>query len=280
MFKYYLSALLLTLTLSAEHLIKPDANTLWRETGKNNKLGAPWGRAWNNKGTVPELKTLPDGKGFYIYGKDGKGRKALTSVPVSKDYPYFVAKISDVEIFKGFTCWTFQMPNLLTISSTKPEKGIYIFNLFPDGKDKSDKKGKPVNSAYLAWYCYNTKLTFEEMCIVKTPEFAVNASCADGTIRIGSKVKFTVQMKDEAEDVSIRLYTGYLIKSIPVNGGTKIQLKPVDKTQKLWSAEVEIKSLNGGKPFKPNSVFMKTSVLGGEIDVPVWSNFAPGFAGK
>ena len=264
----------------AEQQIKPDANTLWRETGKNIQLGKGWGRTWANVGKTVEIQSLSDGSGFCFNGKDGSGRKTLTSVPVTKEFPYLVAQVTDVDVYKGFVCWTLQIPEILTVSSVKPEKGIYVFNLFPEGKDKLNKKGKIIKDAYIVWYLYNTKLTFSDMRLVKTPDFAVDAVCDSGTINIGSKIKFTVKMKDEAEDVSIRLFTTYLIKPVQINGGTKIQLKPVDKTQKIWSAEVEVKSLNGGKPFKPGSIFMKTAVLGGEIDVPVWSNFAPGFSGK
>jgi len=50
----------------------------------------------------------------------------------------------------------------------------------------------------------------------------------------------------------------------------KIQLKPTDKTQKIWTAEVEIKSIGIKKAVKRYGLFMKMDVLGGDLDEPVW----------
>ena len=50
----------------------------------------------------------------------------------------------------------------------------------------------------------------------------------------------------------------------------KIQLKPTDKTQKIWTAEIEIKSIGIKKAVKRYGLFMKMDVLGGDLDEPVW----------
>ena len=57
---------------------------------------------------------------------------------------------------------------------------------------------------------------------------------------------------------------------IKVNNSIKIQLKPTDKTQKIWTAEVEIKSLGLKKARPRHKTLMKMDVLGGDLDEPVW----------
>ena len=80
----------------------------------------------------------------------------------------------------------------------------------------------------------------------------------------------TAELENEAEDVSISLITGGVPRTVKVNGAVKIQLKPTDKTQRVWSAEVEIKSIGIKKAMNRHGVFMKMDVLGGELDEPVW----------
>ena len=58
--------------------------------------------------------------------------------------------------------------------------------------------------------------------------------------------------------------------SVNVNGKMKIQLKPTDKTQKIWTAEIEIKSIGIKKAVNRYGLFMKMDVLGGDLDEPVW----------
>ena len=108
------------------------------------------------------------------------------------------------------------------------------------------------------------------MKLVKNPDYVVRAEYADPEIKPGSKVKFTAELAEEAEDVSISLVTAGVPRPVQVNGKVKIQLKPTDKTQKIWTAEVEIKSLGVKKAFPRHKILMKMDVLGGDLDEPVW----------
>ena len=105
---------------------------------------------------------------------------------------------------------------------------------------------------------------------MKKPDYVVRAECADPEIKPGSKVKFTAELAEEAEDVSISLVTAGVPRPVQVNGKVKIQLKPTDKTQKIWTAEVEIKKIGIRKALPRHRIFMKMDVLGGDLDEPVW----------
>ena len=106
--------------------------------------------------------------------------------------------------------------------------------------------------------------------LVKKPDYVVRTECVDPVIRPGSKVKFTAELKEEAEDVSISLIAGGQLRNIPINGAVRIPLKPIDREGKIWMAEVEIKSLGIQKTIPRHRSFMKMDVLGGELDEPVW----------
>ena len=108
------------------------------------------------------------------------------------------------------------------------------------------------------------------MKLVKNPEYVVRAAYADAEIKPGSKVKFTAELAKEAEDVSITLTTAGQPRPVKLNGVLKIQLKPTDKTQKVWTAEIEIKKISLKKSCKRHQLFMKMDVLWGELDEPVW----------
>lgn len=279
--RLFVCCLFASMITHAEQLRNPDPNTLWVENGKGIKTNAQNGYngGWLSDGGVNpkhlEITPAPDGKGFFFFAKDGAGRKTYTSVPVSKDSPYLVFRIASVEHFKGYRNWTLQFSNPAFLMSqvTTPEPGIFVFDIFKNTEMKGDPK-----TANLFFYAYNLKLLLSEMKLVKNPDYRVDVEAEKKILSPGDKLKFTVMMKEEAEDVSIRLFTAGAPVPLKLNGLEKIQLKPVDKTQKIWSAEVKIESLGiPGKTYKPNSILLKTMILGCSLEEPVWSNLPYGF---
>ena len=210
---------------------------------------------------------MEDGKGFSMLGKDATGRNTVTRVRLSPDYPYLTFRITGLDLLKGYRNVTFLMPGLLGSSqATVPQKGIYVFDLFQN----ASKKKTGLKSEYLYIYLYNLKMDFEYIKLVKKPAYVVRVECSGPEIKPGSIVKFIAELEKEAEDVSISLSTDYVMTPIKVNNTLKIQLKPTDKTQKVWSAEVEIKSLSLKKARPRHKTLMKMDVLGGDLDEPVW----------
>ena len=279
--RVFACCLFASLITHAEQLRNPDPNTLWAENGKGIKTSAQNGYngGWLSDGGVNpkhlEITPAPDGKGFVFFAKDAGGRKTYTSGPVSNDYPYLVFRIASVEHLKGYRNWTlqFENPAFLVSQVTTPQPGIFVFDLFRNNDVKGSRK-----AANLFFYVYNMKLGLSEMKLVKNPDYRVDVEAEKKMLAPGDKLKFTVTMKEEAEDVSIRLFTTGVPYPVKLNGLEKIQLKPADKTQKVWSAEVTIETLGvPGKAYKPNSILLKTMILGGTLEEPVWSNLPYGF---
>jgi len=246
-------------------------NTLWEENGKNIATGPkPGFKRWlvapGEKGL--EIKSKQDGKGFSFFAADGKGRKTLTRVNFSPDYPYLVFRISDFEMLKGYRNWTLRadLGNMLVSQVNALQKGIFVFDLYQNLPEKEAAK----KSGYIHFWVYNLRLDLEYMKLVKKPDYVVRAECADPEIKPGSKVKFTAELAENAEDVSISLISTGVPHTIKVNGTVKIQLKPADKTQKVWTAEIEVKKIGIKKPVKRFQTFMKMDVLGGDPAEPVW----------
>jgi len=256
--------------LPAKQLEKPDQNTLWMEDGKEIALGTiPNFKSWClYKNKELEIKSGADGKGFSLFGKDGVSRDTATQLRLSPEYPYLVFRVTGVKVLAGYSSWAATIPgmNFLAGQAVAPQKGIFVFDLYRDlSPDAAAKK-----SAYLHFYLTNLGLDLEYVKLVKKPDDTVRVECADPEIRPGSKVKFTAELAKEAEDVSLTLTMTGNPRPIRINGMQKIQLKPVDKTQKIWSAEVEIKSIDLKKARKRYGAFLKMDVLGGELDDPVW----------
>ena len=257
--------------VQAKQLENPDPNTLWMEDGKEIAMSPkPGFKTWQtvSGGKDLEIKPKEDGKGFSFFAKDGAGRKTTTRVKFSPDYRYLTFRITDFEMLKGYRNWTLRSElGSMTVSQVNAlQKGIFVFDLYQNLPEKEAAK----KAGYINVWCYNIRLDLEYLKIVKKPDYIVRAECADPEIKPGSKVKFTAELAEEAEDVSISLFTTGVPRPFKVNGAVKIQLKPTDKTQKVWTAEIEVKSIGIKKPLKRFQSFMKMDVLGGDLDEPVW----------
>jgi len=256
--------------VQAKQLENPDENTLWLEDGAGIELKTTPGFShWlvHGGGKELEMKSKEDGTGFSLFAKDAAGRKTGTRVKLSPEYPYLTFRITGFELLKGYRNWTVLMDGLMSTSQANaPQTGVYVFDLFRNVPEKEAGR----NAAYLQIYLYNLGMSLEYIKLVKKPAYNVRVECADPEIRPGSKVKFTAELENEAEDVSLSLSTNYVMTPVNVNGAGKIQLKPVDKTQKVWTAEVEIKSLDLKKAQPRHRTLIKLNVLGGELDEPVW----------
>ena len=268
----FIMALILSAAFAAQakQIENPDANTLWMEDGKEIELSkGPGFKKWMALPgkRVLEFTSKQDGKSFSLLAKDAAGRKTLTRVKLSKEYPYLTFRITGFDLLQGYRNWTFGVDGLmLTSQVTAPQKGIYVFDLFRNASEK----GAAQKAAYLQIWLYNLRMDLDYIKLVKKPAYAVRVECADPEIKPGSKVKFIAELEKEAEDVSVTLTTNGNPRPVQVNNTVKIQLKPTDKTQKIWTAEVEIKKIGIRKALPRHRIFMKMDVLGGDLDEPVW----------
>ena len=258
-------------TVRAAQLNDPDPNTMWMEDGTEIETSEKTGlKHWLVKqdGKNLEIKAGEDGKGFRLIAP-GKGCKTSTRVKLNPDYPYLVLRVADFEIFPGYCSWTVGTTGRcpMSIGQVKSlQKGIFVFDLFQNLPEETDpKKGGTINL-----WLNNIRLDLGYIKLVKKPDYVVRAECSGPELKPGSKVKFTAELAEEAEDVSITLVSAGVPRAIKVNGGVKIQLKPVDNTLKIWAAEIEIEKLELKKPLKRFKSFMRMDVLGGALDEPVW----------
>ena len=257
--------------VQAKQLNSPDPNTSWMEDGTEIEAAEGTGSGqWKifPNGREMEIKSKEDGKGFSLISPDKNGRKTATRLKFSPEYPYLVFRVTDFEVMPGYSSWTIRVglgPMLVGQVKT-PQKGIYVFDLYQNLSEKEAER----NAGYLTLWLNNLRLDLESIKMVKKPGYVVRAECADPEIKPGSRVKFTAELEEAAEDVSITLVTTGVPRTIKVNGETKIQLKPADKAQKIWTAEVEIGSIDIKKSLSRFKCFMKMNVLGGALDEPVW----------
>ena len=67
-----------------------------------------------------------------------------------------------------------------------------------------------------------------------------------------------------------------------MNGKETIELTPEDKDQKIWSAEIPVKTLVDGKrsSYKKGEILLRAVVLGGSVKTPIWGLLQYPFEGK
>ncbi|MBE6393939.1 MAG: hypothetical protein E7044_07795 [Lentisphaerae bacterium] len=256
--------------VSADIIKNPDANTLWKEDNKNVEKN--WAYAYKGQHT-----RTSDGKSFSFEcnTKGNTGHRDFIRVPVSKDYPWLVFRLNSVKVNPGYRTWTVRISaldrfNISQVSVQEP--GYFACNVWEGANLKKIPK-----TAEIFFYNYTLKLTFSDLKMVKKPDnFIVVSSPAFESKKKyspGDKIRFTVTLKEPAEDVSVRLVYPDLLSAVKLNGMGKLQLKPTDDTQKVWSAEFEVKTLGPVRrvsEFRRNTLMVRATILGGGISEPLW----------
>jgi len=265
-----LSLLTVSALLSADIVKNPDAGTLWKEDGRN--VDKNW-----QEGIKGQHTRTSDGKtfSFECTKKGNTGHRDFIKVPVSPEYPWLVFRLDSVKANQGYRTWSVRIRALDTFAAgqtSTQEPGIFAFNVWEGARLKTVPK-----AAEIFFYNYTLKLTFSELKMVKKPDnfiFAESPAFKEkGAFGPGDKIRFTVTLKEPAEDVSVRLIHPDLLFAAKLNGMDKLQLKPADDTQKVWTAEFDVKSLGPvrkRKDFKRNEILIRATVLGGGISEPLW----------
>ena len=241
---------LAALAAVAEFQVKPDGNTLWREDGRNVTT---CDRA--SKGWLKSLKMTPrEAGGLWIEPAAPKSRSSGRDVPFSRDYPYLEFDLEEVEVGTGYQAFTFwQQPGgKPTGCVLLPPAGIYTIDLYR--VSRLPDRG----SGFLRVDVYGQKLGLRYVQAVKKPE---------NFIRFGENGKITVQLKDPAEDVTLRFLDSYYCKEILVDGKTIWQLTPEDEAAQLWSVTVAPEILERLK--LRGDLMAKAVILGGKIKKPL-----------
>lgn len=205
-----------------------------------------------------------------------KGHSTFRNVPCDPEYPWLTFRIEEIQLHPGYQSWCviLKKPAFKIGQVNTPLAGIFSFNCF-DGADPAEM---PKQSA-LYFYLYTLRLVFSDLSMVKKPENYLvaesEAFTAKKSFSVNDTIRFAAYLREPAEDVSLQLlYTDGLYK-IPLNGRGKLQLKPEDSEQKIWSASVQIESLGvtrGKSSFKKGEIMLKATILGGGISEPLFGS--------
>ena len=264
--KLFLLALLCGGTAALANMeMQPDADTLW----SFSKLDQT---QWRGTG----VKVENSAGGFVLSNENAspKSPHSITrKVAISPDYPYLVFETTSITPYKGYRSWSVSLRELQSTfgSVTNGEPGIVAVNCFenpariPAGKH-----------AHLLLYFYDFSAEFKYIKMVKKPDnyITVTGSFTEKkSINVGDKVKFTVYLKESAEEVSLKLLFKKWLYTVKVNGNEVVELTPEDKEQKIWSAEFPVQTLKCTKAdqFKKGEILLRAVVLGGSVKTPIWS---------
>ena len=245
--------------------MQPDADTLWSFSQLDP---AKW------RGTGVKVENSAGGFVLSNENASPKSPHSITrKVAISPEYPYLVFETTSITPYKGYRSWSVSLRELQSTfgSVTNGEPGIVAVNCFenpariPAGKQ-----------AHLLLYLYDFSAEFKYIKMVKKPDnyITVTGSFAGKkSICSGDKVKFTVYLKESAEEVSLKLLFKKWLYTVKVNGNEVVELTPEDKEQKIWSAEIPVKTLKCTKAdqFKKGEILLRAVVLGGSVKAPIWS---------
>ena len=151
---------------------------------------------------------------------------------------------------------------------TYPQVGLYTIRMQTPAKRMND---------YLHIYDYNFDIGFRKLRNVKRPPNCLSATAGGDVIAPGSEIEIDLDLAEPCEDVvaEFRYDAGHGRGAEPytINGGSQIELK-ADSTLRRWTARVPVKSC---KDAKARRVFVKCTVIGGALDLPILTNFAQPF---
>lgn len=228
-------------SLFAEMKYNPDPNTLWIEDGKNIKTSKNnYSFGFNNTDII--VTPNPDG-GFYMeQKKQGKPRSGR-NVRISPEYPYIVYEITELEMKPGYhAMWLPIFGNSMMVMEGNPQKGVFALNYY-----ENSKLSRKANNTNMIFDIHGLKLGFKYVKVVKVPDYYIKvespAFAKKKYCEPGDKVKFTVYLKEEAEDVSLTFYNR-IVTPTRINGSSKLQLYPVNKNTKVWSREITLKTFD------------------------------------
>lgn len=253
-----------TFPVSAELVSQPDSNTLW-SIEKSSQKNWPGGRIW-----VKERS-----QGFSI-GDDNPsnqvGHSLYRKVEVNPEYPWLVFEIEKIKAFKGYCTWGLGIRELGNSfgSTSNAESGLVAINCFQNAKSVVPVPNKMSLNAYF----YDFEADFKYIKMVRVPENYIEAVCSQpgSSLTTGNRLKFTVHLAAPAEEVTLKLVNKEYLYSVMVNGLENIELAPEDKDQKVWSSEIELRTLSSHNQdeFSKGQVLMRATIFGGAINVPLW----------
>ena len=253
------------ITADCEIIKSPDSNTIWKETGQKLSLRSITQSydSWNDNEI--KFESLPE-NGFKISQKNPDKHTGGCYVPFSNDFPYLTFEIAKINFdkagYKGFCIMLRKNKLILTRvgQSVNPQTGIYII------KAKAPSENLP--KAFIAFYLYNLGVELKNLKMIKNPDWKLSVIPVN---KASNTYKFSVKLKNEVEDVSIRIFTPAGMRNVKINQTDKIQLEPNPKNNLIWSQDVTIKSFSDkARLLKNGYVIVKANILGGGSGKPVW----------
>jgi hypothetical protein len=260
---------------SARLVQKPDGNTLWLFDGKNVSMGTKPDQ-WR---TGVEVKSV-DNQGLIF---SSAGEKAVSTghyVPLDAAYPYMVMDISEVkngEGYRGLTVFLSGVEESSRLAMVSyVQTGRFILRMYP-------KALTPPAQTFLAVYLYNTTMTVKTLKMVKQPtdNLEIVPPAGAKVVKPGDEVTFRVTLEKPAEDVTLTFYNSYTMPHVAINDQQRLQLKPEDDAQKIWSAKVKMNTLTApggqeGLDLPVGGLMVRTTILGGSFKEPLWTwNIVP-----
>lgn len=256
----------------AEFVEMPDPNTLWIENGVEIKAGP----GSSNQQWMSNFEVRPAKEGGFVLNSAGdQSDRMIRNVPYEPDFPYLVWEITEFirgRGYQGFSVFlqeSGQEHRLLMQTISIVQKGLFAVRT-------DAAPTKPMLSLYL----YNTELTLKYLKMVKTPDYSIELASpsfpSKSRLDLGDTLTCRVIMAQPAEDVSLTFYHGYTMPQLRLNGEQQLQLEPEPGNPKIWRGSIRIGSCEGhalkdGQPFGPGDFLVKATILGGGINIPLWT---------
>ena len=247
---------------------EPPVEALWSFDAKN----ALWAekltpKAWFG-GARTNVTPRVDG-GFVV------SDKVTHCVTYDPDYPWIEIEVdgflpNEKPGEKCYHAWAVHGAKMagLVGGVTYPQIGLYTIRMRP---------AKRMND-YLRIYDYNFDIGIRKLRNVKRPPNCLSATVEGDVIAPGSEIEIRLDLAEPCEEVVTEFRhdrgTGGGAEPYKVSGKSQVDLKPTDETRCHWTARVPVTSCGDAKP---RTVFVKCTLLGGALEVPILTNFRQPF---
>lgn len=264
---------LMILLFSCCFWLRGAESVLWKEDGSDLIKGSS---GWQENEKSLLIRPAASGKGFTLESPEHDRHTISIPVPIVKTHPWMIWKVVrfNPEIrYKGLI-----MPMIAGLKNTSlaqagaVEPGIWQTNLGAANELPPQAAKRNMRIDF-----YGGSVDFEYIKIVEKPDVIIEADSASPAVGLGDEVVFRVTLSKPAEDVTLRFFHNYCISEVKINNSNTLQLLPVDRDNPLvWQAKIRIDSATPGrlgkdKQFTVGTLFFKATILGGGIDLPVWT---------
>jgi len=259
----------------------PSETVLWEENGKDIQIHSKNNSGWDDTKMI--ITDAQGVKGFSVEPRSEKEASTSHKIKIDPEYSYLIFEISDIKSIFPYKDLTFHFLGrgstgaIQYTLSGHIAKGYYVVNMFENTPLLADP------DVILALYSYGMKVSFTSLKMVSQPDYYIVAESdafeSSKELTKTDKVKFSVHLKESADDVTLRIFSTRGFSALNVNGKKELQLKPKNRDATEWSIETEKTEIDTSEPIKKGFLGLRAIITENDKTFSIYSRLAYPYKG-